>query len=919
MRAIAILTLCFLGISQCYGQGPANNWYFGNNAAITFETSPPSALSGSSLNTLEGCSTISTEDGKLLFYTDGQRIFQANGAVMKNGDGLLGDPSSTQSAIIVPQPKNKKVFYIFTVDMLGVPREEGQPYETDGINYSVVDFTNDPKGEVTTKNVHLLDFSAEKLSAVLQGCDSDTVWLVTFSSSNARIPHPQNPYYFDTFYAFAITPGGVNTTPVKSLVNQTGISDYRGNLKFSPDGKKLAAANAASGLHLFDFNTANGMVSNPLFIPSPDITESAYGIEFSPNNKFLYATFYNDLQPNAPPEFYTSKLVQFDLESTDISASRILLDEQQTYRSSLQLGPDGKIYRSMAASYYSGLPYLSVIESPNSRGKAAGYVNNSIKLASGTTSSQGLPPFNQSLFNRVDIIQNDLSTSTLNLCEDEPYTLRYDRVSGADYFWTKNGNLVPGANSAELKIAMKPGESLPHKDVYELNVNLNDGTCPRIGIANVFYYKKPSQPSTRLMLTQCEDAETADGLSIFDLNEIKKDIIGNDLSFTATFYENRGDAEKNNVENAIEPLGYENKTPSQTLYAHVANPADCPIVVPFKLIVSSTRANNITLEVCDNSETGLATVDLNRAKPKLLAGQSPTLGINFYTTERAALLESDDDLLPETYTMTQRYDQTVYARLENNNSCYAISKVQLHVNPLPDFELDESTIICSNLFPQTITIVPDLAIDPTENYTYQWMPTKQKTQELVTNQIGQHTLTVTNTRTGCSRSRTINIEERNLAKIQEIEVTDASESNRAVINFTGLTDFEFALNPSGPFQNENIFEDLLPGFYMVYVRSKDGCGTVSEDFNVIGFDKFFTPNNDGYNDRWQVKGINAQIQPGTSIRIFDRYGKLLKQLNPLSEGWDGTLNGQNLPSDDYWFHIVLEDGREFKSHFTLKR
>lgn len=918
MRALAVPVFLFLWINLCQAQGAANNWYFGNRAAITFETSPPTALSGSSLNTLEGCSTISTEDGKLLFYTDGQSIYLPNGTVMKNGDGLLGDPSSTQSAIIVPLPNNNKLYYVFTVDVLGVPRDDDAPYQTGGVNYSIVDFTNDTDGEVTTKNKHLLDFSAEKLSAVLQGCDSDTVWLVTLSTTTSAIPNRRQDYFFNTFYAYAITPTGVSTTPVKSMVGLQ-IDDSRGNLKFSPDGKKLAAANSVAGLYLFDFDATNGSVSNPTLLSSRNENKSAYGVEFSPNNQFLYAAFFNDLPPDTPAEAYKSLLYQYDLSNTDIVTSKILLDEQQLYRSSLQLGPDGRIYRSMAANYSTGLPFLSVIDNPDEKGAKANYLDRAIKLASGTASAQGLPPFNQSLFNRVDIIQNKQSTSTLHLCEDETYILQYERVAGADYFWSKNDKPIAGAKNAELEVKLDQGQTLPHKDVYELNINLNDGTCARVGVANVNYYKNPKQPDAPLSLTQCEDSETADGLSIFDLNQITKDIVGGDPSFTVNFYENKADAQINNIKNAIEPVGYENTSPLQILYAHVANPADCPIVVPFKLEVSSTQVTNVSLEACDSSENGLGTFDLTKAEPELRAGQSPALAISFYASERAALLEIEEDLLSKDFTMTTAYDQTIYARLENNNSCYAISKVKLTVNPLPDFQLEEKAALCSNLFPQSVNVRPDLNLNPSENFTFLWMPSGQTTAELITNEIGQQTLTITNTRTGCSRSKTVDIEERNLATIQEIEVTDASENNSANINISGLTDFEFSLEEFGPFQDENIFQNLLPGFYMVYVRSKDGCGTVSTDFNIIGFDKFFTPNGDGYNDCWQVKGINAQIQPKTSIRIFDRYGKLLKQLNPLSEGWDGTFNGRNLPSDDYWFRVVLQDGREFKSHFTLKR
>jgi gliding motility-associated-like protein len=78
-------------------------------------------------------------------------------------------------------------------------------------------------------------------------------------------------------------------------------------------------------------------------------------------------------------------------------------------------------------------------------------------------------------------------------------------------------------------------------------------------------------------------------------------------------------------------------------------------------------------------------------------------------------------------------------------------------------------------------------------------------------------------------------------------------------------------------------------------------------------------NQDGYNDTWNLKGINTIFNAKTSVRIFDRYGKLIKEINPIGEGWDGTYIGQQMPASDYWYSIQLEDGRSFKGHFALKR
>ncbi|MFK7834201.1 MAG: T9SS type B sorting domain-containing protein, partial [Winogradskyella sp.] len=112
---------------------------------------------------------------------------------------------------------------------------------------------------------------------------------------------------------------------------------------------------------------------------------------------------------------------------------------------------------------------------------------------------------------------------------------------------------------------------------------------------------------------------------------------------------------------------------------------------------------------------------------------------------------------------------------------------------------------------------------------------------------------------------------------------------------------------------------IEPGLYTVYVRDKNNCGIAEDAVSVIGLPKFFTPNGDGPNDFWQVYGITEQFEANATIYIFDRYGKLLKELDPLSVGWDGTYNGEKMPTSDYWFRVTLEDGRVFTSHFTLKR
>jgi gliding motility-associated-like protein len=146
-----------------------------------------------------------------------------------------------------------------------------------------------------------------------------------------------------------------------------------------------------------------------------------------------------------------------------------------------------------------------------------------------------------------------------------------------------------------------------------------------------------------------------------------------------------------------------------------------------------------------------------------------------------------------------------------------------------------------------------------------------------------------------------------------------SSFGSATISVTGLGDYEYRINPEESYQDSPFFDNISPGFYTVYVRDRNGCGVTTQDFSIVGYPRFFTPNNDGFNDFWQLLGVSIVFEPNSEIFIFDRHGKLLKQISPQGAGWDGTYNGNPLPSSDYWFKATLMDGTTFSSHFTLKR
>ena len=160
-----------------------------------------------------------------------------------------------------------------------------------------------------------------------------------------------------------------------------------------------------------------------------------------------------------------------------------------------------------------------------------------------------------------------------------------------------------------------------------------------------------------------------------------------------------------------------------------------------------------------------------------------------------------------------------------------------------------------------------------------------------------------------------------IAIVETIEIVDVSENNTVTVLVSGDGDYVYALdNENGPYQESNTFENVNPGVYTVYVKDiKADCGIISEDVSILGFPKFFTPNGDGKNDTWQILGFSTQFPVTASVKIFNRFGKLITILDEDNPKWDGSYNGALLPTDDYWFEAILIDGRTFRNHFTLKR
>lgn len=430
---------------------------------------------------------------------------------------------------------------------------------------------------------------------------------------------------------------------------------------------------------------------------------------------------------------------------------------------------------------------------------------------------------------------------------------------------------------------------------------------------------------------QCDD--NTDGIFNFNTANLESDLLLGQTGVAVTYFDSSNNPLRDSNNNLItSPFPATFSSTSQTIRAVVTNttPQACWYDTTIQFIVDKSPIDytipaSLTT-ICDDEtdpalQNGQFDFTTSQAIHDIVTFNQPSGMVFEYYDENNVLLSTPlPNPLP--VTLTKNIKIVVYNPI--NPTCKITKTITFTVNPVPVIELQTSTLVCSN--DPTFFVMLNAGITdgtPITNYTYEWykdgvaIPTATA-YTLNVNTEGIYTVKVINS-LGCFRIRTITVIASDAAHFQMPTIMDLSENNTVIINVTGLGNYVFSLDYPNAYQTINIFTDVAPGVHTVYVKDLDGCGTSSQIINVIGIPKFFTPNADGFNDTWNVLGLTTTKNYNTTIYIFDRYGKLLKELSPISKGWDGTFNGQPLPSDDYWYTIYFEDGRTEKGHFTLKR
>lgn len=380
-----IIVFCLFTSLSVIAQKEGNIWYFGKNLGLDFNNNPPTLLTDSQMNTYEGCSSIADNDGNILLYTDGVKLWNKNHEIIEDADDLHGHPSSTQSGIIVKKPKSNSIYFVFTVDA----SEDG----LEGLEYAEVDVAaNEGNGKILKKHQMLLPDATEKVTGVVHQNGQD-IWIVT------------HQWQTNAFFSFLVTENGLEKFPVVSKVGSVhkgSLLNSIGYLKISPNGDKLAIApHEDDRFEVYDFDNATGNVSNGIVLPIYD--GNSYGIEFSASGKYLYTSTTFD-----------GEIAQYDLTTEQIKESKKIIRKSDNKSvGALQIAPDGKIYYQV----YNG-EYIGTIVNPEKYGDDC-IAKDSVILLPGKIARFGLPTFIQTFFTEENIEKNLTENPVVEVPETE--------------------------------------------------------------------------------------------------------------------------------------------------------------------------------------------------------------------------------------------------------------------------------------------------------------------------------------------------------------------------------------------------------------------------------------------------------------------------------------------------------------------
>ena len=394
-----------------------------------------------------------------------------------------------------------------------------------------------------------------------------------------------------------------------------------------------------------------------------------------------------------------------------------------------------------------------------------------------------------------------------------------------------------------------------------------------------------------------------------DLNEIDEILLEDTYNIIISYYLSLEDAEAN--QNAMDN-DYNYISNDTSVFARAEySTTHCYVIYPFQLVVNPNPIANTpsNLHICDDDFDDEILVNLSSQNQQILGNQDTNLfSISYYNT----LSHAEEATSPLNTDYIASNNEIIFARIENNDTgCYSITQFSVIVEPLPIANIDDQVICLDNL----PLIVSAETFDPSD--TYLWS-TGETSPEIEISEIGNYSVSITNA-FGCLYTDNFEVIESESAIIDVVETVDFSDPNNITVTVNGIGNYRYRLNDLD-FQDSNVFINVPIGYNTITIEDVNGCAQVTHEVVVIDAPKHMSPNGDGDFDRWHIAGI--QEIPGTTIEIFDRYGKLMKVLDANTLGWDGTYNGKQMPASDYWYiAYIVQNGKtfQFTGHFSIRR
>lgn len=961
---IWLILIALPGLAQ---QKQGNIWIFGRNAGLDFNTSPPTPITNTSLNTWEGCASIADEDGQLLFYTDGIWVWDKNNVIMPNGFSLSGDPSSTQSGVIVPKPGDENIYYIFTVDA-----------RIGELEYSTVDMRlNNGLGDVIEKNVRLLDSSTEKISSVAHANRKD-IWVLGHEMGNNK------------YYAWLVTDQGVDLNPVISEVGSPhvgGGDESIGYLKFASDNRKVAVAGFGllDFVEVFDFDNATGSLTFESKYTGFG-ADGPYGVEFSPSSQYLYISERVD----ATSLFQ----VVVGTPSGDINAAGTRLISDFNF-GALQLAPDGKIYLARDER-----TYLGIIHEPDLPGMAANVELNGVFL-DGRFSSLGLPTFIQSFFRNPDFTETAVCfTDTTRFEISADVLADLDSVSW-DFGDPSTGSANNSTALSPVHIFSAPGEytvtltayfddisfddqktitihPLPTLDLGSDRVLVQDQTLD-INLTNTqsYEWQDGDLSSSRqitdpgwysVLATNSNNCNRMDSLAVFRLtytDTCQTDITrfnietGNIVTDSITWdFDDPGTGAANLADGL---------TPSHEFSAVGNYVVSATFYFNDQVLVRSIPVEIVALPAPDLGPD--ETLFYGETRQLSAAGQ----GVSYLWQDNS----TDDNFLV-------REAGTYWVEVTNAAGCLARDSVVIDYDQLIEVSLPQDTILCLGE-----TLLLDVSL-PEATYTWQdgstnptflvdspglyWVEivnafqSRTKIDSILVDYyefnaidiIPEHVIcsvrSIEVSATGAKNDEVYRWYDENMRLLEENNGTFTTpELNRTTDFFVTLSNGRCETDPvRWTVIYDEVFAEIiasdtlievgntieLSGFggdefrwspdrwlsstteqfitasplrditYNLTVRSIRGCEDMASIFIYVERDikvpNVITPNNDGFNDTWKI--TNIELFPSNTVIIQDRQGNLIRKFSGYANDWDGTkADGTRLTTGTYFYIIDLND------------